>query len=117
MYTLRILLLLSIIIAGCGEPTKKWTFDLDGQSKLYLFNATPDSLDIRIRDIAIWPEKSHYLVYTLAPGEHKLEERKAQGRNDFYLYVNSQNFNLYNSPGSVDTITINPGKSGKVLLT
>ncbi|WP_421897733.1 hypothetical protein [Marinoscillum sp.] len=115
----RLICLIALLpIASCSDNrTSESTFQLDGESQLYLINATQDSLDIRIRDIAIWPEKSHYLVYTLAPGEHKLEERKTQGRNDYYLFVDAQNFNLYTTPGNRDTITISPKPEGKVSLT
>ncbi len=107
MRIIQIGMLISIIIfSACSDNSQKPTFDLEGKSSLCLINNTKDTLDFRIRDNAIWPEKANYDVGRLAPGEVRVESRKSQGINDYYLSVDEKDINLYAHPGSVDTVTI-----------
>ncbi|WP_147303006.1 hypothetical protein [Marinoscillum furvescens] len=109
---------ITCLALGCGEKKteSELTFDLKGKSHLYLINHTNDSLDLRIRDNAIWPEKNYYDVKVLAPKVTQLEIRKTQGRNDFYLSVEGETYNLYAYPGSRDTVIISGAKSGDLVV-
>lgn len=119
MRTLTLLSFFVLIGMGCAKQkaAPAFTFDLDGKSHLLLVNHTADSLDIRIRDKAIWPEKTHYDVSVLAPGSQRLEVRKTQGISDYYLSIEGQSYNLYTTPGSTDTVDIHAvGQGGRVKL-
>ncbi|MCV9385265.1 hypothetical protein [Reichenbachiella ulvae] len=104
------------VLTSCNSKSEEPNFEIGGTSQILLINTTEDSLDYRIRDNALWPEKAYYLVATIGPGESILQERKAQGRNDFYFSIEDEEHNLYSTPGAIDTLTIHAAESGKIEL-
>ena len=89
---------------------------MQGENTLSLVNTTGDSLDFRIRDVKIWPEKTNYSQGVVLPNTTKIEIRPAQGYNNYYLSVDRKDFTLYSRPGASDTITIGRSEDGRLEL-
>ena len=89
------------------------SFDLDGKSHIVLANKTNDSISIKIGSFTTWPYKDNRLKKTLFPKAELKLELKNQGSNYAFLIIESEAYNIFIQPGSIDTLTLLSSDNGR----